>query len=67
MKSVQWEWSCSTRTDRQTDTIRLTAAFRNLAEARTMIQPVLCIDSKAGSTRRIPKNQSKTEAFSNAT
>jgi hypothetical protein len=43
------------------------SCFRNLAEARTTVQPVLWMDSKAGSALSIPKNQPKTEALCNAT
>ena len=32
-KSVQWEPSCSMRTDGRTDTIKLIVAFRNFANA----------------------------------
>ena len=34
-KSVQWQPSCSMRTDRQTDMMKLTVAFRNFAKAST--------------------------------
>jgi len=37
-KSVQWESSCSMRTDRQTDTTKLTGAFRNFVEVTWTIQ-----------------------------
>ena len=32
-KSVQWEPRCSMQTDEQTDTTKLTVAFRNFANA----------------------------------
>jgi hypothetical protein len=55
-------------TDRETDRHdEANSRFRNFAEARTTVQPVLLMDSKAGSALSIPKNQSKTEALCNST
>jgi hypothetical protein len=42
-KSVQWEPSCSTRTDGQTDMTKLIAAFRNFVKAPK--HPTLCPQS----------------------
>jgi hypothetical protein len=41
-KSIQWEPSCSTRTDRQTDLSKLIAAFCNFAKAPNKVSFHIC-------------------------
>jgi len=45
-KSVQWELSCSMRTDRRTDMTKLIAAFRNFANAPKNSHIVITVNTE---------------------